>query len=164
MACPARPSIYGRAGPEHNRRRPHGEVCMVSAAGSVPRPTTQTSHCHSDSLLQGSSHLISSSQRSERTLLVKHFSNKLTYSNVVATLALFLVIAGGSAFAASKLGKNSVGTKQLKNNAVSTAKIKKEAVTGPKIKLSTLGTVPSATNATHAATADSATNATHAAT
>jgi hypothetical protein len=87
---------------------------------------------------------------------VKHFSNKLTYSNVVATLALFLVIAGGSAFAASKLGKNSVGTKQLKNNAVTTAKIKKEAVTGPKIKLSTLGTVPSATNATTAANAGNA--------
>jgi hypothetical protein len=58
---------------------------------------------------------------------------KLTYANVVATLALFLVIAGGSAFAASKVGKNSVGTKQIKNNAVTATKIKNGAVTEAKI-------------------------------
>ena len=54
---------------------------------------------------------------------------RLTYANVVATLALFIAIGGASAFAASQLGKNSVGTKQLKKNSVTTAKIKKEAVT-----------------------------------
>lgn len=94
--------------------------------------------------------------------------SRLTYANVVATLALFLVLAGGTAFAASQLGKNTVGSKQLKKNAVTTAKIKNGAVTGAKIKTSTLGTVPSATsaesakNATHAGTADSAKNAAHA--
>ena len=68
---------------------------------------------------------------------------RLTYSNVVATLALFIAIGGASAFAASQLGKNTVGSKQLKKNAVTTAKIKNRAVTGAKLS----GAVPSAVNA-----------------
>jgi hypothetical protein len=85
---------------------------------------------------------------------VKQIRKRLTYANVMSSLAVFLVIGGASAFAASQLGKNSVGTKQLKSNAVTTAKIKKEAVTAKKIKkgtitgaqinLAKLGTVPSA--------------------
>jgi hypothetical protein len=85
---------------------------------------------------------------------MKHLRQRLTYSNVVATLALFLVLTGATAFAASQLGKNSVGSKQLKKNAVTAAKIKKlaittakikgDAVTGAKVNESTLGTVPSA--------------------
>ena len=78
---------------------------------------------------------------------------RLTYANVMATVAVFLAL-GGASYAATQLHKNSVGTKQLKKNAVTTAKIKNEAVTGAKIKLSSLGTVPSAG---HANTADSAT-------
>jgi hypothetical protein len=95
--------------------------------------------------------------------------SKLSYANIVATLALFLVIAGGSAFAAGKLAKNSVGNKQIKNNAITTAKIKNGSVTGAKIakgsvtgsniNLSSLGAVPSATHATSADTASTATNA-----
>ena len=54
---------------------------------------------------------------------------RLTYANVVATLALLIAIGGASAFAASQLGKNTVGTKQLKKNSVTTAKIKKQAIT-----------------------------------
>ncbi len=82
---------------------------------------------------------------------------KLTYANVVATLALFIAIGGASAFAASHLGKNSVGSKQLRKNSVTTAKIKSEAVTAAKVKngtltgtqinASTLGTVPTAQTA-----------------
>jgi hypothetical protein len=72
---------------------------------------------------------------------------KLTYANVVASLALFIAIGGASAFAATELGKNSVGSKQLRKNAVTAAKIKKGAVTGAKINLGTLGTVPHATTA-----------------
>jgi hypothetical protein len=49
---------------------------------------------------------------------------KLTYANVIATLALFLALGGGAAYAASSLEKNSVGTKQLKRNAVTAAKVK----------------------------------------
>jgi hypothetical protein len=46
----------------------------------------------------------------------------LTYANVVASLALFLAI-GGVSYAAIKLPKNSVGTKQLKNGAVTGKKL-----------------------------------------
>jgi hypothetical protein len=63
---------------------------------------------------------------------------KLTYANVIS------------------------GSNQLKKNAVTTAKLKNGAVTGSKLNLTTLGTVPSATNAGHASTADNATNAGHA--
>ncbi|MGA8745150.1 MAG: hypothetical protein WB507_04730 [Solirubrobacterales bacterium] len=64
---------------------------------------------------------------------------KLTYANVISTLALFLVLSGGAAYAASHLGKNSVGSKQIKNNAVSTAKIKNAAVTGEKLAPGSVG-------------------------
>jgi hypothetical protein len=63
----------------------------------------------------------------------------------MSSIAVFLVLGGGAAFAAVKLGKNSVGTKQLKANSVTTAKIKKNAVTGAKVKESTLSTVPNST-------------------
>lgn len=52
---------------------------------------------------------------------------KLTYANLMSSLAVFLVLAGGTAFAASQLEKESVGTKQLKKEAVSLAKIKTAA-------------------------------------
>src|SRR4051794_21948862 len=81
---------------------------------------------------------------------------KLTYANVTATIALFIAL-GGASYAAMKLPKNSIGSKQLKkssvttgkikNGAVTTAKIKNGAVTGAKIQASSLGTVPSAANA-----------------
>ncbi len=58
----------------------------------------------------------------------------LTYGNVMSTLALFMLLAGGTAIAAQQLGKKTVGAKQLKSNAVTTAKIKKAAVTKAKIK------------------------------
>jgi hypothetical protein len=73
-------------------------------------------------------------------------------------VCLFLLL-GGAALAATKLPKNSVGTKQLKNNSVTTAKIKNGAVTGAKVQVSSLGTVPSAASA---ASANSATNAANA--
>lgn len=95
---------------------------------------------------------------------MKKIRKRITYANVMSSIAVFLVVGGASAFAATHLGKNSVGTKQLKNNAVTTAKIKKNAVTGAKIKngtitgskinLGTLGTVPSASSAGNAATAN----------
>lgn len=45
----------------------------------------------------------------------------LTYSNVIAAVALFIAL-GGISYAATKLPKNSVGTKQIKNKAVTKAK------------------------------------------
>ena len=50
-------------------------------------------------------------------------SARLSYANVVATLALFLALCGGS-YAALKLPRNSVGPKQLKKNSVTSAKVK----------------------------------------
>jgi hypothetical protein len=60
--------------------------------------------------------------------------NRLTYANVMSSIAVFLLLGGGAAIAAKQLGKNSVGTKQLKKNAITKAKIKKNAVTAAKIK------------------------------
>jgi hypothetical protein len=59
---------------------------------------------------------------------------RLTYANVMSTLFVFLLLAGGTAIAAKQLGKKTVGAKQLKSNAVTTPKIKKAAVTKAKIK------------------------------
>jgi hypothetical protein len=69
---------------------------------------------------------------------VKKIKKRLTYANVMSSIAVFLVLGGGAAFAAGQLGKNSVGSKQLKRNAVTTAKIKKGAVTGAKVKAGSL--------------------------
>jgi hypothetical protein len=54
---------------------------------------------------------------------MKLLQGKLTYANVVATLALFIALGGASAFAATQLGKNSVGTKQIKNGSITLAKL-----------------------------------------
>ena len=106
---------------------------------------------------------------------MKHLRKRLTYANVMSSIAVFLVL-GGTAFAATQLGKNSVGSKQIKKNAVTSAKIKKNAVSGAKIKngavdgakvkdgsltgsdinLGTLGTVPNANTANSANTANTA--------
>jgi hypothetical protein len=80
---------------------------------------------------------------------------------VVACLALGIAL-GGTSYAAIKLPRNSVGTKQLKKNAVTSPKVKNNAITGADVLESSLGQVPSAasatnaTNATHATTANTA--------
>ncbi|MFT3866294.1 MAG: hypothetical protein QM729_18695 [Solirubrobacterales bacterium] len=84
---------------------------------------------------------------------MKALREKLTYANVVATLALMIAVAGGGALAATRaLPKNSVGTRQIRNHAVTRAKI----------KIASLGTVPRATAAAHATSAESAAHATSA--
>lgn len=102
--------------------------------------------------------------------------SRLTYANVMSSIAVFLVLGGATAFAAGQLGKNTVGSKQLKKNAVTAAKLKKNAVTGSKIAkdaitaekikngavtgakvdVASLGTVPKAASAATATTAGSA--------
>jgi hypothetical protein len=69
---------------------------------------------------------------------MKRLHGKLTYANVIATLALFIALGGG-ALAATHLGKNSIGSKQLKKNAVTTSKIKNAAVTGEKLAAGSVG-------------------------
>ncbi|MFL5833089.1 MAG: hypothetical protein ACJ76B_03810 [Solirubrobacterales bacterium] len=89
---------------------------------------------------------------------MKQLRSALTYSNVVATIALFLAISGGVVYAASNLGRNVVKSKNIaghavknrnlaknavKNanlaaNSVTTVKVKKKAITGVKVKAGTL--------------------------
>jgi hypothetical protein len=81
---------------------------------------------------------------------VKHgtsLRDRLTYSNVMSTLCFFLLVSGGAAYAASHLGRNSVGTRQLKRNSVTGVKVKDKTLTGRDIDLATLGTTPSAADA-----------------
>jgi hypothetical protein len=67
---------------------------------------------------------------------MKRIRGKLTYSNVISTLCLVLLVGGGTAYAASEvLPKASVGTKQIQKEAVTPAKLSKAskaALTGPK--------------------------------
>lgn len=63
---------------------------------------------------------------------MKQIRKRLTYANVMSSIAVFVVLGGG-AIAATQLPKNSVGAKQLKKNAVKTSKIAKSAVNGAKI-------------------------------
>jgi hypothetical protein len=58
---------------------------------------------------------------------------RLSYANVMATLAVFISLGGG-AFAALRLPANSVGTKQLKRSAVTGAKVKDASLTGKDVK------------------------------
>jgi hypothetical protein len=88
---------------------------------------------------------------------VKQIRKRLTYANVMSSIAVFLVLGGGAAYAAKKIGsneikgnsittgkikKNAITGSKIKKNAITTAKIKNGAVTGPKVNLATLGTVP----------------------
>jgi hypothetical protein len=89
---------------------------------------------------------------------MKRIRGALSYSNVVATVALFLALSGGVVYAATTLGKNAVKSSNLAANAVTSrsiaknavkskklaanavigAKIKKEAITASKVKKATL--------------------------
>ncbi len=62
----------------------------------------------------------------------KRLRPKLTYSNAIASLALFVAL-GGAAVAAG-LPRNSVGPRQLKREAVNAAKLKRGAVNAAKIR------------------------------
>lgn len=115
---------------------------------------------------------------------MKRIRKRLTYANVMSSVAVFLVVAGGSAFAVTQLPKNSVGSPQIKRNAVRTGdiarnavrvgklapeaakagkiaknaittnRLRNNAVTGAKVNEATLGTVPNATSADSAGNAN----------
>jgi hypothetical protein len=64
---------------------------------------------------------------------MKRLRSKLTYANVISTLALFLALGGGAAFAASKIhtgniAKGAVKTSKLHARAVSSGKLAVGAV------------------------------------
>lgn len=98
---------------------------------------------------------------------MKQIRKRLTYANVMSSIAVFLMLGGATAIAAQKIGKNqlkanavttgkikknAVTASKIKKNAISTNKIRNEAVTGAKINEATLGTVPSAASATNSLT------------
>ena len=87
---------------------------------------------------------------------MKHLTRlRPSQAMVVACLALGIAL-GGTSYAAIKVPRNSVGTKQLMKNAVTGPKVKNNALTGADVLESSLAKVPSA------AAADTATNATNA--
>lgn len=59
---------------------------------------------------------------------------RLTYANVVSSLALFVALGGATAFAVQQLPERSVGERQLRPGAVTPSKLRRNAVTAPKIK------------------------------
>lgn len=121
--------------------------------------------------------------------MVKRIVSKLSYANVVATIALFVAL-GGTTIAATKLHgsqikRGTVTGKQVKSGSIPGADLRRDSITGRQVNEAKLGTVPhsrkasaadhatqadraasagSATRADRAATADTATRATAAAT
>src|SRR3954464_15739576 len=66
---------------------------------------------------------------------MKLIRNRLTYANVMSSIAVFLVLGGGAAYAAKKIGSH-----ELRGGAVTTAKIKRNAITRSKIKAGAIST------------------------
>ncbi len=65
--------------------------------------------------------------------LVESIRKRLTYANVMSSLAVFLLLGGGAAFAAVNLPARSVGSQQLQPNAVKTGYLAKNAVRTGKV-------------------------------
>ena len=83
---------------------------------------------------------------------MQQIRKRLTYANVMSSLAVFLVLGGGVAYAAEKIGSN-----ELENSAVTTAKIQRSADTRSKIKAKAINTAKIAKGAvTYARLADGA--------
>jgi hypothetical protein len=103
---------------------------------------------------------------------VNQIRKRLTYANVMSSIAVFLILGGATAFAAAtigtgdikagaiktgkiakeavkagKLGNGAVKTDKIADAAVTTAKLADNAVTGAKVDEATLGEVPNAANA-----------------
>lgn len=77
---------------------------------------------------------------------------RLTYANVIATLALFLALGGGAVWAAGKVGSrnlraNAVTAGKIKRNAVTSSKIRANAVSGEKLKAGSVSFVKFASGA-----------------
>ncbi len=98
-------------------------------------------------------------------MLARLTSRRPSPAFVISCLALFIAL-GGTSYAAAKLKKNSVGTREIKTNGVGASEIKAKAVrssevnnnslTGDDINESTLGQVPSAASAVSATSAQTA--------
>lgn len=73
--------------------------------------------------------------------MLARLSSRLTYANVVATLALFVAL-GGSAVAASLISGKSIKPRSIPGN-----RLKNHTVTGQQVNLGKLGKVRNAVNA-----------------
>jgi hypothetical protein len=71
--------------------------------------------------------------------MLKRIRSKLTYANVMSTVAIFMVLTGIGFAVAKSLPKKSVGKNQLRRGAVTNRKIAKNAVTAPKIAANAVG-------------------------
>src|SRR5215204_2868729 len=78
--------------------------------------------------------------RKERRML-NRLRRQLTYSNVMATIAVFIAL-GGTSYAALQISGS-----QIKNRSIAGKKLKRDTLGGTRIKESRLGTVPRARNA-----------------
>jgi hypothetical protein len=81
----------------------------------------------------------------------RQIRQRLTYANVISSLALFLVLSGGAAFAASKIGSgnikaNAIKSKQLARNSVTSSKIKPGSIQSNDIALGAIGAQQLAAN------------------
>jgi hypothetical protein len=56
------------------------------------------------------------------------FRPRLSYANVMSTLAVVLVVGGGTAYAAITIPRNSVGSAQIRSSAVGTSELRSGAV------------------------------------
>jgi hypothetical protein len=59
--------------------------------------------------------------------MFRRLTHRLTYANVIATLALFIAL-GGSSYAALSLPRNSVGAKQIRAGAVHSSEVKNRSL------------------------------------
>lgn len=66
--------------------------------------------------------------------MLSRLARRLTYANVVASLALFLVLSGGSAYAAKQL----IGARQIARNAIDSSKVRDNSITSADIRNGTL--------------------------
>jgi hypothetical protein len=82
--------------------------------------------------------------------------NRLTYANVVATLALFVAL-GGSAYAVTK-----IGSKQVKNRSLKGVDVRRNTLGGKEVNEARLGPVRRAAAASQAQQAANAINAVNA--
>jgi hypothetical protein len=79
---------------------------------------------------------------------------RLSYANVMATLAFFVAIGGGAW--AVTIGRNDVGARQIAKNAVGTSELKNDKTKGEDVDEASLSQVPSAVTADRANTASAA--------
>jgi hypothetical protein len=91
------------------------------------------------------------------------FKERLTFSNVVACIALFAAL-GGSAYAAATIGSaqiknNSIQGKDIRTSTITGSDVKNNSLTALDVRESTLGKVPIASKADSATSATSASTA-----